>query len=151
MPEFEPTEELRRLVNILAACGTPQATIALEVVNPRTNASIDETTLRKHFRQELDHGKARANARMAQSLYQGGIGRPNVYDKRDNLIESEIKPNPSEKMFWLKCQAGWKESIDVNVVDEVEKQRALNDEVDRIGTRDIKQLLRIFGKLASES
>ena len=48
--EFEPTTDQRALVQNAAAFGINQADIANQL-------NIDEKTLRKHFREELNSGK----------------------------------------------------------------------------------------------
>lgn len=98
--EHVPTEATRREVQAHALAGTPQELIA-EILQ------ITDKTLRKHYRAELDHALARANATIATTLY----GRAKGGD-----VASMI--------FWLKTQAGWKETqriegdIGVNVTDE---------------------------------
>lgn len=86
-PKLNPTEEQRRKVKILSACGTPHEKIAeaMSIRSPKT--------LRKHFRAELDLGALEANAKVASTLYQ--MATSGEY--------------PTATMFWLKCRAGWKE------------------------------------------
>ena len=50
LAEFEPTTDQRALVQNAAAFGINQADIANQL-------NIDEKTLRKHFREELNSGK----------------------------------------------------------------------------------------------
>ncbi len=50
-------------------------------------------TLRKHFRIELDYGKIQANAEVARTLYTMATSGKCV----------------AATIFWLKCQAGWRE------------------------------------------
>ena len=54
---------------------------------------ISEPTLRKHFREELDTSKARANAVISQALFKNA---------KDG--------NVAAQKFWLKTQAGWRET-----------------------------------------
>ena len=84
-PKLNPTEEQRRKVKILAACGTPHEKIA-EAIGIRS-----PKTLRKHYRDELDLGALEANAKVASTLYQ-------------MATSGEC---PAATMFWLKCRAGW--------------------------------------------
>lgn len=49
-------------------------------------------TLRRHCMDELKHGKQRANARVAGALFQAAL-----------------KGCKIRQMFWLKCQAGWRD------------------------------------------
>jgi hypothetical protein len=62
---------------------------------------IDPKTLRRHYRDELKHGHAKANVRVAESLYR----------KATSDAQSV-----TAAIFWLKTRAGWKETS----VQEVE-------------------------------
>jgi len=84
-----PDAATRRQVEALAGYGVPEAEIAGVV-------AIDAKTLRKHYRQELDHGHTKANARVAENLYRKATG-----DGREAVIAA---------IFWLKTRAGWKET-----------------------------------------
>ena len=83
---FIPTQQQRRTVREAAAYGLPQSAIAA-MVDLRS-----EKTLRRHFRKELDSGGARANFKVAQSLYRSAVNGSVV-----------------AMMFWMKCRAGWRE------------------------------------------
>lgn len=48
---------------------------------------------------ELEAGHVRANAQVAQSLF--------------NQATNEVKPNVTAAIFWLKCRAGWREDGDM--------------------------------------
>lgn len=93
-PTFTPTKEQRRQVEMLSACGTPQASICQIIGGDK---AIDEKTLRKHFSVELDNGLAKANAAIANSLFKKATGG-----------------NVTAQIFWLKTRAGWKETQNVN-------------------------------------
>jgi len=84
-PSFEPTEEQRRQVRMLAAFGNRQEEIASLV-------KVSDRTLRKHFRKELDHGVTEANSQIAHALFKKA---------KDG--------NTTAQIFWLKCRAGWGE------------------------------------------
>lgn len=88
-PEFKPTKDQRTLVGIMAGCGFKHELIAERV-------GIDDKTLRKHFRAELDEGKANANAIVAQSLFKKATG--------------DGSQSVTAAIFWMKTQAGWKET-----------------------------------------
>lgn len=81
----QPTREGRNLVQLAAAVGMPQSNIAGLM-------EIDQKTLRKHYREELTHGKERANLRVAAALFDQAINQKNV----------------TAMIFWLKCQARWR-------------------------------------------
>src|SRR3954471_3238392 len=89
-PSFEPTQTQRRMVEAMAGCGVPEADIAVVI-------GIAPKTLRKHFREELDTGHIKANAKVAGNLYRiaTGSGREAV----------------TAAIFWLKVRAGWREPL----------------------------------------
>jgi hypothetical protein len=84
-----PDPVLRRQVEALSGYGVPEAEIAAMV-------EIDPKTLRKHYRHELDHGHAKANAKVAENLYRKATG-----DGRESVTAA---------IFWLKVRARWKET-----------------------------------------
>ncbi len=84
--KHEPTEENRSLVRTLAAVGTKYEDIAIKI-------QINDDTLVKYYRKELDNGRIDANASIAKSLFDAA--------KTGNI--------PAQ-MFWLKTRAGWKET-----------------------------------------
>lgn len=85
-PPHEPTRATRELVQLHAMVGTRQETIA-EIIG------IDPKTLRKYYRGELDQSKARANATIGGALF--------------NKAKSG---DTTAMIFWMKTQAGWKET-----------------------------------------
>lgn len=66
-PSFEPTQSQRQMVEAMAGCGIPKADVAVVV-------GIAPQTLRKHFRQELDTGHIKANAKVAGNLFRIATG-----------------------------------------------------------------------------
>jgi hypothetical protein len=72
-PAFEPTDEQRNSVQTMAGHGIPHKEIALTVINPRTGRPIDDETLRKAFRYELDVGHVLANNKVVESLYKQAL------------------------------------------------------------------------------
>lgn len=91
-PPLEFTSEERKMVESLVGYGVPQSDIAALLRD-----GIDLKTLRKHFRYELNTGKAKANAKIAQSLFQ-----------------QATNGNITALIFWAKTQMGWRE---INYVD----------------------------------
>lgn len=85
-PEYKKTNEDAKNVEALTIAGVPQRLIA-DILK------ISEPTLRKHYRNELDTSKAKANAVISQALFKSA---------KDGNITAQI--------FWLKTQAGWRET-----------------------------------------
>ena len=81
-----PTDEQRTKAKGYAAVGLPHHDIAKMV-------GVSIKTLLKHYRDELDLGKATANAQVAGKLFSMAIGG-----------------NVASAIFWLKAQAGWRET-----------------------------------------
>src|ERR1044071_7309780 len=82
----KPDPALRRQVEAMAAYGIPELDIARVV-------GIDPKTLRKHYRDELDLGEAKANAQIAGYLFNAA--------KNGNV---------TAQIFWLKTRAKWRET-----------------------------------------
>ena len=87
-PRFKPTDEERKMVETMSGYGVPFAQIAA-----LTGGGIDEDTLNKHFKRELVQGKAKANSKVGQTLYQKATGG-----------------DTSAMIWWSKTQMGWKET-----------------------------------------
>lgn len=94
----EPTDKDRATVESMCAYGIPQEDIAAVI-------GIDDKTLRKYYREELDTATAKANAKVAQALYKKAI------DKDDT----------SAQIFWLKTRAKWSESMNIDHTTKGEK------------------------------
>ena len=85
----EPTAESRQLVQLHTTVGTTQEDIARIL-------GIDSKTLRKHYRDELDLAKAKANATIGGALF--------------NKAKSG---DTAAMIFWMKTQAGWRETMQI--------------------------------------
>ena len=90
-PEYKKTDEDAKNVEALTIAGVPQKLVSKIL-------KISEPTLRKHYRDELDTSKAKANAVISQSLFK--LAR---------------EGNVTAQIFWLKTQAGWKETNQVEL------------------------------------
>ena len=88
-PSHQPDPALRRQVEALAGYGVPEIDIARVV-------GIDAKTLRKHYRDELDNGHVKANAKVAENFYRRATG--------------EGREAVTAAIFWLKTRARWKET-----------------------------------------
>jgi hypothetical protein len=82
----EPTDEYRRQVEMLAGIGVPETMICRVI-------GISKPTLEKHYRDDLETGRAKAATKIAKRLYDIAMG-----DGRESLTAC---------IFWLKCRAGW--------------------------------------------
>jgi hypothetical protein len=77
--------------------GVPQADICKVILGPK-GKPLAINSLVKHFREELDTGTVRANAKVAGALFRTATD-PAMGAK---AIAAQI--------FWLKTRAGWKET-----------------------------------------
>jgi predicted transcriptional regulator len=87
MIEHITTDETRRLVESSSGLGLPHESIACLV-------GIDDKTLRKHYRHELDMGKAKANGQIAKTLYSKAVGG-----------------DTTSLIWWTKTQMRWAETV----------------------------------------
>lgn len=96
-PPHEPTKASKELVKLHAMVGTPQSIIA-------DLLEIDDKTLRKHYRRELDLSTHQANAQIGGALF-----------------NKAVKGDTSAMIFWMKTRAQWREKHDdEQVVDAVQ-------------------------------
>ena len=86
-----PTDKSRQQVEMLSGYGVPQLDISIIM-------DMDDVTLRKHYRKELDLGKAKANAKIGQTLFQQAVAG-----------------NFKAAQFWARCQMGWKEKSSIEI------------------------------------
>src|SRR5690625_2528405 len=89
-PPHVPTRATRELVQLHTMVGTRQEAIASII-------GIDPKTLRKHYRDELDQSKAKANATIGGALF--------------NKAKSG---DTAAMIFWMKTQAGWRETTAID-------------------------------------
>ena len=82
----KPTDESRRMVESTSGLGLPHEQIAILV-------GIDDKTLRKYYREELDLGKAKANGQIAKTLYSKAVGG-----------------DTTSLIWWTKTQMKWAET-----------------------------------------
>ena len=105
----EPDEKTRATVEAMVSYGIPHEDIAKVI-------GIDDKTLRKHYRIEIDTASAKANAQVAQRLYKKCMG-----DDTASII------------FWLKTRAKWAETIKQEHTGEGGGPVNLNATVEIIG------------------
>ena len=82
-----PTENDKKQVEISAGLGLPHEQIGALI-------GIDDKTLRKHYRQQLDIGKAKSSAAIARSLYNKAMGG-----------------DTTAMIWWTKAQMRWSETV----------------------------------------
>lgn len=103
--EHEPTLESRAKVAGFACAGFSQAQIA-------TYFDIDEKTLRKHYRDELDKSK------MDKTMLLG-----------NNLFQDAVNGDKQAREFWLKTQGRWSYAKAPEDNAREEKQVALLEKI----------------------
>jgi hypothetical protein len=103
---FVPTEQERIQVEAMAGFGVPHDNIASLIGD-----GIDSDTLKKHFKKELAQGKAKANAKVGQTLYQ-----------------KATSGDTTAAIWWSKTQMGWRESVNVNTTHQVTGFEVVADE-----------------------
>ena len=118
--EYEPTDAQRSLVESASAFGITQAEIA-------TQLKISEPTLRKHFREELDGGKFKADMKVGGNMY----GLTQSADEQVRLRACQ---------WWTSRRMGWKET-------------SVNEQVGKDGgpieTKDVSAIDIIRARIAS--
>jgi Glu-tRNA(Gln) amidotransferase subunit E-like FAD-binding protein len=107
---FEPTPEQVYSVELMASIGLPQDAIAEAL-------QITAKTLRKHFKHQLATGKTRTIAKVA-----------------DALVRQALAGNITAMIFFLKTQAGWKETQKVEHSGNI--ARLSDEELERIARGD---------------
>jgi hypothetical protein len=83
----------------MIAGGIPQEDVAKVI-------GIDSKTMRKHYREELDTAVAKANAKVAQTLF-----------------SKAINGDTAAAIWWTKGRMGWAEKRDHSVDGHVEVTR----------------------------
>lgn len=84
-PPYKPTEQDRKTVEAMSASGITQEDICLVI-------GVTRKTLRKHFTEELDTAATKANAKIAQSLF-----------------NKAIAGDTTAAIWWTKARMRWSE------------------------------------------
>ena len=112
MPQiaYEPNEKDRAVVKAMASYGHAQEDIGAEI-------GVSHVTLRKYYPDELALSATRANAKVAETLFECCM-------VRDENGHPDPRHN-NARFFWLKTRAGWRETerYDHRFVDEHGKDR----------------------------
>ncbi len=118
-PPFKPTEKERAQVETLAGFGLPIRQIAALI---RDGVAAD--TVLKYFGPELERGKAKASAKVAQTLFQKALGG-----------------DTTAMIWWTKSQMKWSERVEVTGADGA----AVRTEVEKLPARVEEALERVLG------
>jgi hypothetical protein len=94
-PPMVVTDVMRRTVRAMAGYGIKHSDICKVI-------GCHKEALYKYFREELDKAIVEANAQVAQSLFL-------------RATKGEGKDAVTAQIFWLKCNAGWKETSRIEV------------------------------------
>ena len=84
---YTPNDKDRATVEAMVSYGIPHEDIGKVI-------GIDDKTLRKYYRHEIDTASAKANSQVAQRLY-----------------KKCMNDDTSSIIFWLKTRAKWAETI----------------------------------------
>jgi hypothetical protein len=126
MAEHVPTVEDRKQVEAMAGYGIPQEDIARRV-------GIDPKTLRKHYRRELDTGATKANAKVAESLYQNAT-----------------QGNVTAQIWWTKSRMGWSETKKTELTGGGGEALFPNDPIERLNLTELRQLAAIMARVGDD-
>ena len=66
-PAFQPTDEQRKNVEVMVSLGIPEEKICL-LVRDRRDKPICRSSLRKHFKRELETGATKLNAKVGHFM-----------------------------------------------------------------------------------
>lgn len=106
---YRASEQDREAVALMVGYGIPLDEIRKVVINPATGKAVSKATLARHFRKEIEQGFAKANAKVAESLFLQATGQPEVIVD-GKVVQKERPPNTSAAIWWTKARMGWKAS-----------------------------------------
>jgi hypothetical protein len=95
-PLHQPTEKTRAEIIALRSYGVPIKEVAAYI-------GIDDKTLYKYYRDELDNSAIKANANVGKFLYQAASGQALT-------TGASYSDCVRAAMFWAKTRMGWKET-----------------------------------------
>lgn len=106
---FKPTARDRKLVETLAGYGVPLDEIRRIAVNRATGKPLGDKALLRHYGGEIARGLAKANAKVAESLYRLAVGQPKVV-LDGKTVQEEREPKVTAAIFWARTRMGWGEA-----------------------------------------
>ena len=95
-PLHQPTEKTRAEIVALRSSGVPIKEVAAYI-------GIDDKTLYKYYREELENSAIKANANVGKFLYQAASGQALT-------TGATYSDCVRAAMFWAKTRMGWKET-----------------------------------------
>ena len=115
-PLHQPTEKTRAEIIALRSYGVPIKEVAAYI-------GIDDKTLYKYYREELENSAIKANANVGKFLYQAASGQALT-------TGATYSDCVRAAMFWAKTRMGWKETNVQEHTGKVEIQQVtdLTDE-----------------------
>jgi len=105
-PLHQPTDKTRAEIVALRSYGVPIKEVAAYI-------GIDDKTLYKYYKDELDNSAIKANANVGKFLYQAASGQALT-------TGASYSDCVRAAMFWAKTRMGWKETNvqEVKMADE---------------------------------
>ena len=95
-PLHQPTDKTRAEIIALRSYGVPIKEVAAYI-------GIDDKTLYKYYREELENSAIKANANVGKFLYQAASGQAlTTGATHSDCVRAA--------MFWAKTRMGWKET-----------------------------------------
>ena len=95
-PPHVPTDKIRAEIVALRSYGVPIKEVAAYI-------GIDDKTLYKYYKEELDNSAIKANANVGKFLYQAASGQALT-------TGATYSDCVRAAMFWAKTRMGWKET-----------------------------------------
>jgi hypothetical protein len=129
-PRYQPVEADRGKVEAMVAYGIPQEIIAATL-------GISHPTLRRYFKREIQTGTHKANAKVAESLYNAatkGKGQPAV----------------TAAIFWLKTRANWKETTTLEHQGKLEVQHKHELDLSKLSVEELEALDLLMAKASGK-
>lgn len=112
-PPYEPTEQERFLVKMMAGCRLSQDEMVTQLINPRTKQPISPVTLRKVFENELRVGYANLKLRMIGASVRSAEGIRKLDKDGKETDEWILRPDSTAQIWLQKVLFGMKETTDV--------------------------------------
>lgn len=103
---YQPSDLDRQAVELMVGHGIPLHELRKVIVNPETGRAVSLATLKRHFAREIEAGRVKADAEVAESLFRQAIGRTKVIVDGE-IVQEERLPVTSAAIWWTKARMGW--------------------------------------------